>query len=84
MKLYLNNDPGIDLYLEIQDQPELVLKAVTADELYLDLEKANTHKEPVRGQFMTGGKQAKGTEDQQDIIDKLFARGERSDIKKVS
>lgn len=78
MKLYLNTCPGPALYLEIPDQPELTLKSLEAPELYLDLDKANPHREPVKGQFMaTEGAVKSHTEDLSGIVNDLM--GDKDD-----
>lgn len=79
MKLYLNTSPGPELYLEIPDQPELVLKSLETPALYLDLDKANPHREPAKGQFMASDGNKSYTEDLSGIVNDLMDGEEKDD-----
>lgn len=64
------------LFLKIKPQPRLYLSVSPlrkSPQLYLDMEKANPHRDPARGTYIGGGAIKANTEDLSEKLEELFS-----------
>ena len=78
-KLYLNTRPGPTLYLEPDKE---LSKSMDEPELYLNISKANPHRDPTNGVYIAGGAIKSNTEDVSEIVNDLMDKMPGEALKK--